>query len=88
MAYEARKSYPDSKLHITNEIIHNPSVNQVPFPLLDPHLLESGIKYAAVLNILGYLQPSEYSQLSVCGTPINDMTLGEAILLTLVQMLV
>lgn len=28
MAYEARKSYPDSKLHITNEIIHNPSVNQ------------------------------------------------------------
>lgn len=29
MAYEARKSYPDSKLHITNEIIHNPSVNQV-----------------------------------------------------------
>lgn len=29
MAYEARKSYPDQKLHITNEIIHNPSVNQV-----------------------------------------------------------
>lgn len=29
MAYEARKSYPESKLHITNEIIHNPSVNQV-----------------------------------------------------------
>ena len=29
MAYEARKSWPDAKMHITNEIIHNPAVNQV-----------------------------------------------------------
>lgn len=29
MAYEARRAYPDRKLHVTNEIIHNPSVNQV-----------------------------------------------------------
>lgn len=29
MAYEARQAYPDRKLHITNEIIHNPSVNAV-----------------------------------------------------------
>jgi 4-hydroxy-3-methylbut-2-enyl diphosphate reductase len=29
MAYEARRSFPDSKLYITNEIIHNPEVNQV-----------------------------------------------------------
>lgn len=29
MAYEARKAYPGQKLHITNEIIHNPSVNNV-----------------------------------------------------------
>lgn len=29
MAYEARKQYPERKLHITNEIIHNPAVNQV-----------------------------------------------------------
>eukprot|EP00887_Chlorella_sp_A99_P004324 scaffold15.g4324.t1 len=28
MAYEARKAYPTQRLHITNEIIHNPSVNQ------------------------------------------------------------
>ena len=28
MAYEARKQYPQEKLWITNEIIHNPSVNQ------------------------------------------------------------
>eukprot|EP00216_Chloropicon_sp_CCMP2111_P001239 CAMPEP_0198241298 /NCGR_PEP_ID=MMETSP1446-20131203/6130_1 /TAXON_ID=1461542 ORGANISM="Unidentified sp, Strain CCMP2111" /NCGR_SAMPLE_ID=MMETSP1446 /ASSEMBLY_ACC=CAM_ASM_001112 /LENGTH=488 /DNA_ID=CAMNT_0043924111 /DNA_START=278 /DNA_END=1744 /DNA_ORIENTATION=- len=27
MAYEARKAYPGRQLHITNEIIHNPSVN-------------------------------------------------------------
>lgn len=28
MAYEARKAYPSQRLHITNEIIHNPGVNQ------------------------------------------------------------
>lgn len=27
MAYEARHRYPDAEVHITNEIIHNPSVN-------------------------------------------------------------
>ena len=35
MAYEARKQYPQEKLWITNEIIHNPSVNQA-------RLLEGG----------------------------------------------
>lgn len=29
MAYEARRAYPGQKLHITNEIIHNPAVNKV-----------------------------------------------------------
>ncbi|GAB4817266.1 hypothetical protein N2152v2_004312 [Parachlorella kessleri] len=28
MAYEARRAYPQQRLHITNEIIHNPGVNQ------------------------------------------------------------
>lgn len=29
MAYEAKQAFPDRQLHITNEIIHNPGVNQV-----------------------------------------------------------
>jgi hypothetical protein len=29
MAYEARKQYPGANVHVTNEIIHNPAVNQV-----------------------------------------------------------
>lgn len=28
MAFEARKQYPETTMHITNEIIHNPIVNQ------------------------------------------------------------
>ena len=35
MAYEARKAYPGQKLYVTNEIIHNPAVNQVCFPVQD-----------------------------------------------------
>ena len=29
MAYEARQAFPTNKIYITNEIIHNPEVNQV-----------------------------------------------------------
>lgn len=29
MAYEARQSFPEQKIFITNEIIHNPEVNDV-----------------------------------------------------------
>lgn len=33
MAYEARSQYPDAKLFMTNEIIHNPGVNAVSAPV-------------------------------------------------------
>ena len=29
MAYEARKQFPESEIWVTNEIIHNPTVNNV-----------------------------------------------------------
>ncbi|CAN0416399.1 unnamed protein product, partial [Discosporangium mesarthrocarpum] len=28
MSFEARKHFPDKTLHITNELIHNPGVNE------------------------------------------------------------
>ena len=36
MAYEARKQYPKARVHVTNEIIHNPAVNQVRLSLACP----------------------------------------------------
>ena len=29
MAYEARRLNPESEMHVTNEIIHNPQINEV-----------------------------------------------------------
>jgi 4-hydroxy-3-methylbut-2-en-1-yl diphosphate reductase len=34
IAYEARKQFPEEKIWITNEIIHNPTVNKVSFFLI------------------------------------------------------
>jgi 4-hydroxy-3-methylbut-2-enyl diphosphate reductase len=42
MAYEARKHYPDQKMWITNEIIHNPTVNN--------KLKDMEVKYIPVVN--------------------------------------
>ncbi len=39
MAYEARSHFPDQKLWITNEIIHNPEVNQQ-LKAMDVHFIE------------------------------------------------
>jgi len=43
MAYEARKQFPSQKMHITNEIIHNPAVNQV-HCFVQPLFLPSEVK--------------------------------------------
>jgi 4-hydroxy-3-methylbut-2-enyl diphosphate reductase len=37
MAYEARKQFPEEQIHITNEIIHNPTVNK--------RLADMGVKF-------------------------------------------
>lgn len=42
MAYESRAHYPDSTIHITNEIIHNPEVNER-LHGMDIQFLEGGI---------------------------------------------
>jgi 4-hydroxy-3-methylbut-2-en-1-yl diphosphate reductase len=42
MAYEARAHFPDKKIHITNEIIHNPQVNER-LHEMDIKFLEGGI---------------------------------------------
>lgn len=42
MAYETRKHFPQERIWITNEIIHNPSVNQ--------HLREMSVEFIDVIN--------------------------------------
>lgn len=47
MAYEARSHFPDSTIHITNEIIHNPQVR-----IIMSIKLEKGQAYKAFLECL------------------------------------
>lgn len=42
MAYEARAHFPEKKIHITNEIIHNPQVNER-LQEMDISFLQGGI---------------------------------------------
>lgn len=42
MAYEARSHFPDKTIHITNEIIHNPEVNEK-LNAMDIKFLQGGI---------------------------------------------
>jgi 4-hydroxy-3-methylbut-2-en-1-yl diphosphate reductase len=48
MAYESRSAFPDSKIHITNEIIHNPQVNdrlhEMDIKFIDPADTPGGMK--------------------------------------------
>lgn len=47
MAFEARKEYPEEQMYITNEIIHNPTVNKVRASVLE-HRLHSEV-WSAIL---------------------------------------
>lgn len=42
MAYETRQHFPTERIWITNEVIHNPSVNQ--------HLLDKKVEFLPVIN--------------------------------------
>ena len=45
LAYETRKRFPDKKIYLTSEIIHNPRVNT--------KLRELGIKFLATSSVPG-----------------------------------
>lgn len=70
MAYEARNANPDKKLYITNEIIHNPEVNQVGCCAVgSSQSSQAGTKAsqqaAAAPNRVGFIVDSSSS--SACG---------------------
>ncbi len=68
-AYEARRRFPDRQLWITNEIIHNPQVNQ--------HLQEMGIKFVGKCangdKDFSSIQPEDVVLWPAFGASISEM---------------
>ncbi|MGK7881957.1 MAG: 4-hydroxy-3-methylbut-2-enyl diphosphate reductase [Crocosphaera sp.] len=70
MAYETRKHFPQEKIWITNEIIHNPSVNQ--------RLLEMNVGFIEVINgskNFSVVQAGDVVILPAFGASVTEMQL-------------
>ncbi|CAI9266980.1 unnamed protein product [Lactuca saligna] len=62
IAYEVRKQFPNDKIWITNEIIHNPTVNKLQLPIYHTNL-EKNVFYSEVVehaNGMTSLQMGEF----------------------------
>ena len=66
-AYETREKFPDRRIFITGEIIHNPGVNQ--------RLTEMGIRFLDGRHGVGIedLRPEDVVLLPAFGVPLSDM---------------
>jgi 4-hydroxy-3-methylbut-2-enyl diphosphate reductase len=66
-AYETREKFPDRRIFITGEIIHNPGVNQ--------RLTDMGIRFLDGRHGVGIedLQPEDVVLLPAFGVPLADM---------------
>jgi 4-hydroxy-3-methylbut-2-enyl diphosphate reductase len=73
MAYEARAHYPDKSIHITNEIIHNPQVNQR-LREMDVHFLE---KAGGAVDVAGVAE-GDVVVLPAFGATIQEMQILDA----------
>lgn len=68
MAYETRQQFPQEQIWITNEIIHNPGVNQ--------HLREMGVKFITVQEgnkDFSGIEPGDVVILPAFGASVQEM---------------